>query len=114
MNCVIALRNWRRLLMNNNDERIELKRLHVASIFVSFLQTLRAAIVPLIFGLCLRSSREPICFFRFEYILIGIFNFIIISGIAKWISIKYRIRDGDLYVQQGIFINNKRYIQEQR
>ncbi len=92
----------------------ELRRLHVAAIFVSFFQALKSFFLPLLFGLFLGGSREPIGFFRFEYIWIGIILLIFITGIGNWITFRYSLKDGELYIQKGIFIKKKRYIQQSR
>lgn len=91
-----------------------LKRLHVAAIFVSFLRALKDFLIPLLLSLFIGGSREPIGFFRFEYIWIGIVVLIFFTGIGQWVSFRYRIENGELYVQKGIFIKKKRYIQQKR
>jgi putative membrane protein len=91
-----------------------LKRLHVAAIFVSFLSVLRGFLIPFLLSLFLGSSSEPIGFLRFEYIWLAILVFIFISGIAHWLTFTYRITAGELYIQRGIFVKKKRYIQQHR
>ncbi len=91
-----------------------LKRLHVAAIFVSFFKAFKDFLIPLLISLFVGGSREPIGFFRFEYIWIGIVILIFFTGIGTWFSFRYRIESGELYVQQGIFIKKKRYIQQKR
>ncbi|MFC0470223.1 PH domain-containing protein [Halalkalibacter kiskunsagensis] len=91
-----------------------LKRLHVAAIFVSFVSALRSFLIPFIVSFFLGSSSESIGFFRFEYIWLAILLFIFISGIANWLTFRYRINAGELYIQRGIFVKKKRYIQQQR
>lgn len=92
----------------------ELKRMHVASIFVSFLQALKSLLLPLLVSFFLGGSSEPIGFFRFEYIWIAIILFILISGVAQWVTFRYTVGNGELYVQKGIFVKKKRYIQQKR
>ncbi|WP_332630213.1 PH domain-containing protein [Halalkalibacter flavus] len=92
----------------------ELKRLHVAAIFVSFLTTLRSFLLPFILTFFLGSTSEQVGFFRFEYIWLGILIFVILSGIAHWFTFKYRIVEGELYIQKGLLIKKKRYIQQKR
>ena len=57
---------------------------------------------------------EKTGFFRFEYIWIGILLFIFLQGIGHWITFRYRIVSGELYIQRGIFVKKKRYIQQQK
>ncbi|WP_332693158.1 PH domain-containing protein [Halalkalibacter lacteus] len=92
----------------------DLKRLHIAAIFVSFLSALRSFLIPFIISFFLGSSSEPIGFFRFEYIWIAILVFIFFTGIGHWVTFKYRIIAGELYIQRGIFVKKKRYIQQHR
>ncbi|MFC0559952.1 PH domain-containing protein [Halalkalibacter alkalisediminis] len=92
----------------------DFKRLHVAAIFVSFLTALRSFLIPLVLSLFLGSSNEPTGFFRFEYIWIGILLFIFLQGIGHWLTFRYRIMAGELYIQRGIFVKKKRYIQQQK
>ncbi|KHF40278.1 PH domain-containing protein [Halalkalibacter okhensis] len=92
----------------------ELKRLHVAAIFVSFLTTLRSFLLPFILTFFLGSTSDSNGFFRFEYIWLGILIFVIISGIVNWFTFRYRIVEGELYIQKGLLIKKKRYIQQKR
>ncbi|TWI58931.1 PH domain-containing protein [Halalkalibacter nanhaiisediminis] len=91
-----------------------LKRLHVAAIFVSFFKALKDFLIPLIISLFIGGTREAGGFIRFEFIWIGIIILIFITGILHWFSFRYRIENEELYVQQGIFIKKKRYIQQKR
>ncbi|GAE25008.1 hypothetical protein JCM9140_977 [Halalkalibacter wakoensis JCM 9140] len=92
----------------------DLKRLHIAAIFVSFLTALRSFLIPLILTLFLGSTSEQAGFFRFEYIWLGILIFLFLSGITHWLTFKYRFEDGELYIQKGFLIKKKRYIQHKR
>ncbi|WP_227936255.1 PH domain-containing protein [Alkalihalobacillus deserti] len=91
-----------------------LKRLHIAAIFVLFLTALRSFLLPFILSFFLGSSNDQVGFFRFEYIWIGILLFIFFQGIGHWLTFKYRIVAGELYIQRGIFVKKKRYIQQQK
>jgi len=62
----------------------------------------------------LGSSNETGGFFRFEYIWIGILLFIFIQGVGHWLTFKYQIVNEELYIQRGIFIKKKRYIQQKK
>ncbi|WP_100407271.1 PH domain-containing protein [Bacillus solitudinis] len=92
----------------------ELKRLHVAAIFVTFLKGLRDLIFPILISLFLGGTNNSGSFFRFEYVWLIILLFTFLYGIANWLTFRYRINNGDLYVQKGVFIKKKRYIQQQR
>lgn len=91
-----------------------LKKLHVAAIFVSFFQALKSFFIPILVSLFLGNAKEPIGFFRFEYIWILMLLFIFFAGIIQWSTFRYQLRDGELYVQKGLFIKKKRYIQKKR
>ncbi len=39
---------------------------------------------------------------------------IVFYSVAHWLTFRYRIENGELYVQKGVFIKKKRYIQQQR
>jgi putative membrane protein len=92
----------------------ELKRLHPVAIFVSFLTALRSFLIPFVLSFFLGSSSEAIGFFRFEYVWIGILLFIFFQGIGNWLTFKYRFIEGELYIQRGMFIKKKRYIQQKK
>lgn len=92
----------------------KLKRLHFAAIIVTFIQTLRIFFFPLVFSFFLGGSEGSIGFFRFEYIWILILLYMFLSGIAEWYSFKYKLDEGELYVEKGIFVKKKRYIQSRR
>ncbi|MDT8859945.1 PH domain-containing protein [Alkalihalobacillus sp. MEB130] len=92
----------------------DLKRLHIAGIFVSFLTTLRGFLLPFILTFFLGSTSEPVGYFRFEFIWIGILFFVFISGMIHWLTFQYRIMEGELYIQRGFFVKKKRYIQQKR
>ncbi|ARK30372.1 PH domain-containing protein [Halalkalibacter krulwichiae] len=92
----------------------ELHRLHIAAIFVSFLTALRSFLIPLVLSFFLGNTNEPAGLFRFEYIWMAILTFVFIQGIGHWLTFRFRISEGELYIQRGIFIKKKRYIQQQK
>ncbi|MCM3761288.1 PH domain-containing protein [Alkalihalobacillus oceani] len=91
-----------------------LRRLHVAAIFVSFLQALRSFLVPLLISLFIGGTQSSGGFFRMEYVWIAIIALSFIAGVVHWIFFRYRFEDGELYIQKGMFVRKKRYIQQQR
>lgn len=109
MSCATGSRSWRRWQKMNS-----LRRLHVAAIFVSFLQALRSFLVPLIVSLFIGGSQSSGGFFRMEYVWIAIIALSFIAGVVHWIFFRYRFEDGELYIQKGMFVRKKRYIQQQR
>lgn len=109
MSCVTGSPSWRRWPKMNS-----LRRLHVAAIFVSFFQALRSFLIPLLVSLFIGGSQSSGGFFRMEYIWIAIIVLSFIAGIVHWIFFRYRFEDGELYIQKGMFVRKKRYIQQQR
>lgn len=91
----------------------EFKRLHPASIILMFLQGLKGIILPVIITLFFSNSQGE-SFIRFEYIWLVFIVILFISSILSYISFKYKLEDGELFVQKGIFIKKKRYIQQKR
>ncbi|WP_088102144.1 PH domain-containing protein [Halalkalibacter urbisdiaboli] len=92
----------------------EMKRLHLAAIFVSFLKGLRDFIIPIVVSFFLGGTNQAEGFFRFEYIWLAILIFMFLYGVAHWFTFRYQISDGELYVQKGIVVKKKRYIQKKR
>ncbi|WP_368504442.1 PH domain-containing protein [Alkalihalophilus sp. As8PL] len=91
----------------------EFKRLHPASIILLFLQGMRGILLPLIITLFF-SNRSEEQFFRFEYIWLGFIIILFVSSLLSYISFRYHLHDGELFVQKGILIKKKRYIQQSR
>ncbi|MED4123922.1 PH domain-containing protein [Halalkalibacterium halodurans] len=89
----------------------ELKRLHPASMLVSFMISLRGMLVPLVVSFFLGTSATG---FQFQYIFYGLLIFSFLSGVLDWITFRYRLSEHELYVQRGILIRKKRYIQKHR
>ncbi|PAM93970.1 hypothetical protein B4N84_15130, partial [Flavobacterium sp. IR1] len=78
-----------------------------------FLQGLKGIILPVIITLFFSSSQGE-SFIRFEYIWLVFIVILFISSILSYISFKYKLENGELFVQKGIFIKKKRYIQQKR
>ncbi|WP_017727962.1 PH domain-containing protein [Halalkalibacterium ligniniphilum] len=91
----------------------KLKRLHPAAIVVSFLSGLRGLIVPLLISLFLGSSNSS-GFINFNYIFFGILTLTFFGGLLHWLTFRYCLFAGELYVEKGLLIKKKRYIRKQR
>ncbi|GAE29082.1 PH domain-containing protein [Alkalihalobacillus hemicellulosilyticus] len=92
----------------------ELKRMHPATIFISAVLALKEFILPIIISLFIGTTTNPIGFFRFEYIWIFLLVVAILSGLLRWIFFKYRVSEGLLYIQHGVFIRKKRFIYQHK
>ncbi|WP_062046880.1 PH domain-containing protein [Bacillus sp. JCM 19034] len=91
-----------------------LKRIHPATIIIAAILALKEFIIPIIISLFIGSTTEPIGFFRFEYIWIFIVLMALITGFLRWLFFKYRVSEGQLYVQHGVFVRKKRFIYEHK
>ncbi|MCK0472057.1 PH domain-containing protein [Halalkalibacter sp. APA_J-10(15)] len=92
----------------------ELKRMHPATIFISAVLALKEFLLPIIISLFIGTTTDPIGFFRFEYIWIFLLVVAILSGLLRWVFFKYRVSEGQLYIQHGVFIRKKRFIYQHK
>lgn len=87
----------------------ELKRQHVAAIFINLTKGLFQLAIPF----AIVAFLQGILWIFF----IGIAGLILLMGLFSWINwlkFRYRLEDGELYVEQGLFVKKKRYIQKKR
>lgn len=87
----------------------ELKRQHVAAIFINITKGLFQLAIPF----AIIAFIQGILWIFF----IGLAGLIVFLGLLSWITwlkFRYRLEDGELYVEQGVFIKKKRYIQKKR
>ncbi|WP_198507827.1 PH domain-containing protein [Bacillus sp. FJAT-45037] len=91
----------------------EFKRLHPASILFTFLQGLRSILLPLIVTLFF-SNRASEQLIPFHYIWLGFIFLFMVSSVLSYYFFRYQLVGDQLYVQKGVFIKRKRYIQRKR
>ena len=90
----------------------EAKRLHPIAAVISFLKGLKESILPLIF-FCLLVRRFwlwslAVCYFLYFYFVS------LLSGILRWLRYTYRVEEGELRIESGLFVKKKRYIPFER
>lgn len=95
----------------------EKKRLHPVTIISNALKFLREWLVPLllliIFGK--RGEEATSWDFFFSTILpLLILVFTIVEGVFSWWRFSYRLEEGELRIEQGVFLRKKRYIPFER
>ncbi|WP_169871024.1 PH domain-containing protein [Shouchella patagoniensis] len=87
----------------------ELKRQHPAAIFINSAKGLFQLAVPFAIVAFFQNILW-IFFIAFGALLVlsTLFSWLV------WLKFKYRLEEGELYVEQGIFVKKKRYIQRKR
>jgi putative membrane protein len=91
----------------------EAKRLHPIAAVISFLKGLKEAILPLI--LLLFFGRSDSGFGLWQVTIFFIFIIVsLLSGILKWLRYTYRVEEGELRIESGLFVKKKRYIPFER
>ncbi|TES50435.1 hypothetical protein E2L03_00435 [Shouchella lehensis] len=104
MHCEIKLRLLHRCMKMN-----EVKRQHVAAIFINAAKGLFQLAVPF----------AIVAFFQgllwlFFLALAGLILVSIGFSWLSWYKFRYSLEEGELYVEQGVFVKKKRYIQKKR
>ncbi|MFK3936340.1 PH domain-containing protein [Alkalihalobacillus sp. NPDC078783] len=88
-----------------------LKRLHPSAMLISLLAAVKSSILPIIGTVVIGfANSNPFL----KYVWIAILAFAVVSSLLSWITFYYKLENGELYVQKGIFVKKKRYIQRQR
>lgn len=91
----------------------EPKRLHPIAAVVNMLRQLKELIVPLIVFVVFGSSGDGGNQFYLIAVAGGLF-LVFISGIIFWYRFTYRVEDGELRIEHGLFVRKKRYIPFER
>lgn len=87
------------------------KRLHPSAMLISFLAAAKSSIIPIIGTVVIGfANSNPFL----KYVWIAIIAFSLLSSFLSWVTFYYKLEDGELYIQKGIFVKKKRYIQRQR
>jgi putative membrane protein len=91
----------------------EPKRLHPISAVANFLKQLKELIVPFFLFVIFGSRGLDLDLFVI-LISIGILVIILTVGFLSWLRFTYRIEDGELRIEHGLFVRKKRYIPFER
>jgi putative membrane protein len=94
----------------------EKKKLHPISAVVNFLKQLKELIIPFIFLVFLNRGEEVGGFLKWLPFIIGgaIMIILLVAGIVKWLRFSYRLEEGELRIEYGLFVKKKRYIPFER
>lgn len=83
------------------------KRIHPADTIFSFLKTIKETIIGLGIGALAMIRQSP----TYALIFIGAFLLLLlISSFFSWLRHTYRVEEGELRVEKGIFVRKKSYI----
>ncbi|TGB05385.1 hypothetical protein E4663_10475 [Halobacillus salinus] len=92
----------------------EPKRLHPISAVINFVKGLKDALFPLVALFFLNGGFSG----EIEWIPLtvtsAILLFILVGGIVRWLRFTYRMEEGELRIEYGLFIRKKRYIPIER
>lgn len=90
----------------------EYKRLHPITVLTNFFGELKDLFIPFIFLFFIGSRGGGSAFWLKVkgFILLFLLLAIIVSGVIKWLRFTYRLEDGELRIEYGLFVKKKRYI----
>ncbi|WP_181833268.1 PH domain-containing protein [Bacillus taeanensis] len=89
------------------------ERLHPIAVVLSFGKSLKEMLIPLIFFLFVNVGERA--FFSLNSLaIVGVFLYIIISGIVQWMMFHYYIENEELRIEYGVFVKKRRYIPKDR
>ncbi|WP_374722291.1 PH domain-containing protein [Peribacillus tepidiphilus] len=92
----------------------EPKRLHPIAAVSNAMKTLKEAIIPFI-ALFVFGSNDSSKWQNIELIIILVsVVFILLYGWLSWLRFTYVLKDGEIIIEQGVFVRNKRYIRFER
>ncbi|KIL48576.1 PH domain-containing protein [Jeotgalibacillus campisalis] len=93
----------------------EEKRLHPISAVINFVKALREALIPIVVLIFLNQGERNSFLDYLPFIGMGVFMIIILFlGILKWWRFTYRVEEGELRIEYGLFVKKKRYIPFER
>lgn len=90
----------------------EPKRLHPIAAVINMLRQLKELIVPLLF-ITVFGSRGSEGLFQLIAIGGGL-GIVLLTGIMSWYRYTYRVEEGELRIEHGLFVRKKRYIPIER
>ncbi|MEW4221758.1 PH domain-containing protein [Rossellomorea marisflavi] len=88
------------------------KRLHPISAIVNFMKQVKEMIIPIIVLLFVNGSGNGTGFWRYMPVIsmVTVLVLVLGAGIIKWMRFTYRLEDGELRIEYGLFVKKKRYI----
>ncbi|RFU67389.1 hypothetical protein D0469_15065 [Peribacillus saganii] len=92
----------------------EPKRLHPVAAVSHSLRTLKEAILPIIIFFVFGGNRDSKWDFIELYLAPVVLITIFALGVLSWMRFTYRIEEGELRLESGVFIRKKRYIRFER
>ncbi|PFG03949.1 PH domain-containing protein [Bacillus sp. es.034] len=94
----------------------EHKRLHPISAVASFVKQLKDLIVPFVFLFVINNRGEKSGFWDYLPLLsmLLVLVIVLVFGIIKWLRFTYRLEEGELRIEYGLFVKKKRYIPIER
>lgn len=91
------------------------KRLHPVAAVSSAMKLIKDALIPLVIFLVFGGSGEPGRWALIELIAVPVIVLLLIGyGIMDWLRFTYRIEEGELRIESGVFFRKKRYIRFER
>lgn len=88
----------------------EPKRLHPISAVISCLKQLKELIIPFLVFVVFGSKNGLFQLFT----SLGVIVLVLIIGILTWLRFTYRLEEGELRIEYGVFVRKKRYIPFER
>ncbi|MCA1032959.1 PH domain-containing protein [Bacillus timonensis] len=93
----------------------ESRRLHPVAALINFIKQLKDLLFPLlVFFFFSKNNIDGMYNLIYIVSIIAIILFVLITGILFWYRYTYRIEDGELRIEYGVFIHKKRYIPIER
>lgn len=94
----------------------EAKRLHPIAIVLNIIKTVKDLLFPIILLLIVPSREGGFIEPKFLFVLIwaAVIIMIVLIAVITWMRFTYRVEDGELKIESGLFVRNKRYIRFER
>ncbi len=90
----------------------ESKRLHPISAVASFLKQLKELIIPFVLLFVLNGGGDKGGFWDYMPLIsmAVVLVVVLVAGFIKWLRFTYRLAEGELRIEYGLFVKKKRYI----
>ncbi|MFB1082987.1 PH domain-containing protein [Jeotgalibacillus sp. JSM ZJ347] len=93
----------------------EEKRLHPITTVINALKTIKEAFIPIVILVFINRGEAESILDYLPYLIMGAMIILFVFlGIIKWWRFKYWIEEGELRIEQGLFVKKKRYIPFER
>ncbi|MCQ6276954.1 PH domain-containing protein [Bacillus sp. V3B] len=89
------------------------KRLHPVSAVINFLKSLKELIFPFVFIFLFGGNGISFNFWQVSLAVVFIL-LSLVTGVLSWLRFTYRVEDGELRIESGLFVRKKRYIPFER